>query len=231
MTGISSVTQVASSCTFMIRLPSPARQTTVLVGTGDLGADRRRQAEAHRPEAAGVDPATRLVEAVVLRGPHLVLADVGGDDRVALGRPVHRLDHELGLDLAVLAGLVDERVLLLPAAQLLPPGVEPGAVGLQRPVLAGQLRQHLLDVADDRDVGADVLGDLRRVDVDVDDLGVRRELGQLAGDPVVEAGADRDDQVGVVHRRSWRCGCRACPASRASSRRRPGRRRGPSGSR
>ena len=29
---------------------------------------------------------------------------------------------------------------------------------------------------------------------------MRRELGELAGDPVVEAGADRDDQVGVVHR-------------------------------
>ncbi len=45
-----------------------------------------------------------------------------------------------------------------------------------------------------------VLGDLGRVDVDVDELGARRELAQLAGDPVVEAGADRDDQVGLVHR-------------------------------
>jgi hypothetical protein len=43
----------------------------------------------------------------------------------------------------------------------------------------------------------DVLGDLRRVDVDVDELRPRRELAQLAGDPVVEAGADRDDQVGL----------------------------------
>ena len=46
----------------------------------------------------------------------------------------------------------------------------------------------------------DVLRDLGRVDVDVDELGVRRELGELAGDAVVEAGADRDDQVGLVHR-------------------------------
>src|SRR6187551_2315308 len=72
-----------------------------VVGTGDLGADRGRQAEAHRPQAPGVDPATGLLEAVVLRRPHLVLADVGGDDRVAPGRPVHRLDHELRLDHAV----------------------------------------------------------------------------------------------------------------------------------
>ena len=46
----------------------------------------------------------------------------------------------------------------------------------------------------------DVLGDLGRVDVDVDELGARRELGELAGDAVVEAGADADDQVGLVHR-------------------------------
>src|SRR5665811_855834 len=48
----------------------------VLVGAGDLGADRGGQAEAHRAQAAGVDPVARLLEAVVLRRPHLVLADV-----------------------------------------------------------------------------------------------------------------------------------------------------------
>ena len=49
-------------------------------------------------------------------------------------------------------------------------------------------------------MGGDVLGDLGRVDVDVDELRGWGELAQLAGDPVVEAGADRDDQVGLVHR-------------------------------
>ena len=63
--------------------PSPVMQTTVGVGIGELHAHRVRQADAHRAEAAGVDPAARLVEAVVLRRPHLVLADVGGDVGVA----------------------------------------------------------------------------------------------------------------------------------------------------
>ena len=35
-----------------------------------------RRAEAHGAKAAGVDPATRLVELVVLGRPHLVLPDV-----------------------------------------------------------------------------------------------------------------------------------------------------------
>ena len=47
-----------------------------LVGAADLRAHRRGQAEAHRPQAAGVDPAARLGEVEVLRRPHLVLADV-----------------------------------------------------------------------------------------------------------------------------------------------------------
>ena len=39
------------------------------------------------------------------------------------------------------------------------------------------------------------LADLARVDVDVDDLGVRAELAELAGCAVVEASADREQQV------------------------------------
>src|SRR5664280_316996 len=64
-----------------------------LVRAGHRGAHRRRQAEAHRAESARVDPAARLGEVVVLRCPHLMLADVAGDDRLAAGRLVQRLDH------------------------------------------------------------------------------------------------------------------------------------------
>ena len=48
-----------------------------LVGPGELRTDRGRQAEAHGAEAAGVEPETGLIESDELRGPHLVLADVG----------------------------------------------------------------------------------------------------------------------------------------------------------
>jgi hypothetical protein len=58
----------------------------------------------------------------------------------------------------------------------------------------------LVGVADDRDVGGHVLGDLRRVDVDVDELRPRRELRELARDAIVEAGSHGADQVGLVHR-------------------------------
>ena len=60
---------------------------------------------------------------------------------------------------------------------------------------------HVLGVADDRHVGAAHLAELGRVDVDVDDLGVRREAVGIAGDAVVEARAEGDEQVGLLHRR------------------------------
>ena len=104
-------------------------------GIDELHAHRRRQAEAHRAEAAGVDPAARLVELVVLRGPHLVLADVGRDERVALGDLVELLDHELRLDELALA-VVLEAILALPLLDLRPPRLErrgdPGAAATPR---------------------------------------------------------------------------------------------------
>ena len=51
-----------------------------VVGTGDLRADCGGQAEAHGAQAAGGDEIFRRVEVHMLRSPHLVLADVGGDD-------------------------------------------------------------------------------------------------------------------------------------------------------
>ena len=171
-----------------------------LVRAADLRAHRGGQSEAHRAETAGVDPPARRREVVVLRRPHLVLADVGDDDRVAAGGLVQRLDHVLGLDLGIVGVLVAQRMALLPDPDPRPPLFQPGRVGIQRPVLRRQPRQDVGRVTDDRDVGRDVLGDLGRVDVDVDELGARRELRQLAGDPVVESSPDRDDQVRLVHR-------------------------------
>ena len=54
-------------------------------GTRALGADRRRHRKAHRAEAARRDQRARGFVMVVLRLPHLVLADVGDHDGV--GRP------------------------------------------------------------------------------------------------------------------------------------------------
>ena len=62
-----------------------------------------------------------------------------------------------------------------------------------------------------------ILRDLGRVDVDVHDLGVRREQRRLAGDAVVEPGAERDDAGRSPAARAPREPCRACPACRGAA--------------
>ena len=78
------------------------------------------------------------------------------------------------------------------------------ARALGRPLHALELLDQpggdVLGVADDGDERRDVLADLGRVHVDVDDLGVRREGLELAGDAVVEARPEGDEQVALVHR-------------------------------
>ena len=61
-----------------------------------------------------------------------------------------------------------------------------------------------LDVTDDRHVGVSVLADLGGVDVGVNDLGLGSERVELSGDPVVEAGAQRDQQVAALQTRHRR---------------------------
>ena len=55
-------------------------------------------------------------------------------------------------------------------------------------------------VADDRHVDLDVLVDRGGIDVDVDLVRARRERIEPAGDAVVEARADADHHVAIVHR-------------------------------
>src|SRR5690606_20048672 len=55
-------------------------------------------------------------------------------------------------------------------------------------------------VAHDRNIRPDVLSDLGGIDVDVNNLRLRRKAGDLTGRPVVEASADVDEQVALFER-------------------------------
>ena len=137
-----------------------------------------------------------------------MLADARRQDR-ALGSGIAQLlEAELRLQRgARLALLVGQRELLTPAGQLALPRRR---VGRRRPRLAqvADRRDQLGDdgaaVADDRHVGPAHLALLGGVDVDVDDLGLLGEAVEPAGDAVVEAGAEGDQQVAALHRRHRR---------------------------
>ena len=165
------------------------------------------------------------------RRPHLVLADAGDVDRVRADDLAEPLDHVLRGERAVGRLLVAQRVAARAGRRA---GAHQSAMSARWPAVcsAATARDQLVDdvpgVADDRHVGVPVLADLGRVDVGVDDLRVRGEGVQLAGDPVVEAGAEGDQQVGLLQRvdRARPCrACRACPGAAGGSR---GTRRAPS---
>ncbi len=131
-----------------------------------------------------------------------MLAHFGGDVGVlVLGQRIEPLDGILRHDdVGVLAVL--QAVARAPAVDLLPPGVQRLLVERQRLGLphADHVFQRMGHVADDRNVDPHRLVDRGRVDVDVDLLRARREGIEAAGDAVVEARADVDHHVAVVHR-------------------------------
>lgn len=126
----------------------------LLVRMGKRRAHRIRQTDAHRPQTARIEPATRLVELVVLRCPHLVLANVRRNDRVATSHfpqlldDVLRHDHIFHRVLHALAGT--------PFLNLLPPAadIDLGGLGLEQ---LDHVIEDVGNVADDRHVDTNPL--------------------------------------------------------------------------
>lgn len=167
------------------------------VWAGDFGAECGGVAEAHGAEACGGDEGAGVDVGVVLASPHLVLADACGDDGFAVGEFAEGLDDELWGD-AVGVFFVGEGVGAAPGVDLVEPGLEgfAGSVfGLDDLVEAGE---GVADVAEDGEVDGFVFVEFGGVDVDVDDGAVFAEFGDFAGDAVVEADADGEEEVGFV---------------------------------
>ena len=168
----------------------------------ELRPDGGGQAVAHGAEAPGGHPAVRLLEAVVLRRPHLMLADLGRHVGVAiLGQFVEALHRVLRLD-DLGRGPVGEAVARPPVGDLVPPILQRRFVDLRRAGApqAHHVLQHVAAVADDAEFGANGLVDRRGVDIDVNFFGIGRETIEPPRDPVVEARPDVDHQVALVHR-------------------------------
>src|SRR5690606_21810793 len=153
-------------------------------GVAELGPDGSGKAVAHRAKPAAGEPAVGLVEAEVLRRPHLVLADLRGDDGVVLARQlVEPLDRVLRHDRARAGALwISEALAGLPAGDARLPFREvatfAGAPG------ADQLLEHRGAIADDAEIDRDDLVDRGTVDVDVDLPRSRREGVEASGDAV-----------------------------------------------
>src|SRR6266404_211327 len=73
-------------------------KTTVMIGMDELCPECRRDAEAHRPGASGLQKAFRRLRLVEMRHHDAVLASVAGDDRVLRQPALQLADHALRQD-------------------------------------------------------------------------------------------------------------------------------------
>ena len=156
---------------------------------GEPGADGRGQTEAHGPEPARADPLARPAEAIILRRPHLMLADTRDQGRVARGQLGDDLHDGLWLD--VFGPAVGLGHLLAPLRDLGQPVVMVGGLTGAQGVF-----EEVPELRDQVQIGRDGLVDLRGVDVDMGDALARGKT--LHSDPVVEPPAEREDQVCIA---------------------------------
>ena len=108
--GMSLIAQVASSWLVIWKQPSPSMAHTVVSGMPTLAPIAAGHRVAHGAQAAGVDPRVGLLVADEVGGPHLVLADARGVDRVRAGDRAEPLDDVLRRERAVGGRVVAERV-------------------------------------------------------------------------------------------------------------------------
>ena len=164
-----------------------------------------------------------------------MLADISRDDCLTICKAVQLVDHSLRLDhLAVVVN--KERMLALPRVDLVKPGFTIRDL-FARFNLSLELGKHLLEhhasISDYRNLGLYVLADARWININVNDLCLARELIQLAGDAIIEACPDRNDQIARIdrhvrpvatvhsqHPKAQRMTCRECSEAHQRARRR-----------
>ena len=138
----------------------------------------------------------------MLGRPHLMLPDLGRNDRVAarrLRRLVQVADgalrHDLGTGLYIIEAAA--------GAPSLDPRPPFGEVGPDMAAGAKAIEDRLncqTGISDDRQININSLVDRTAIDIDVDFFGLGRERIEASSHPVVEARAEADDQVRLVHR-------------------------------
>ena len=135
---------------------------------------------------------------VVLRLPHLVLANVGDDDGLAVGRVPQIVHHVRGVEVSGVGQILDvaHRALALHRIHL----AQPCGFAIARREVRQQGFEHLGQIADERHVDLNVLVDLRRIDLDVDLLRVDCVSCERASNAIIEAHAAGDEQIGLLNR-------------------------------
>ena len=108
---------------------------------GQIRAHRIGQAHPHRALTARIEPLARPPERIKLCGKHLMLADVGRDNRIIVRQFGQSFDHHLRQDDITVRFRQAQAVARAPAFQIPPPFFQMLAVYLK--ILAFPNRRHL----------------------------------------------------------------------------------------
>ena len=157
-----------------------------------LDAEGRPQSVSHRAESAGGEELMRLLVMEVLRRPHLILSDLRDNACVVLRQLLNLLhDERTGQAILIVMERKFRRKLLTVAdpflmVRLLDQRVEPD--------------QNLPHISDHTGIDFDVLVDLRRIDIELDDLRILCKQPRIADDTVREPGSDREQKIAAGDR-------------------------------
>ena len=149
---------------------------------------------AHGSHAAGSEEAALPHGKMVCR-PDLILSHIGAENTVGLHPAGQRAHEGFGLHVSFHGG---DGLCGVP----LPPvddGPDPFVRRLYALCPAGELGEHLTEIADDGDMYREIFADLRGIDIDMDDLGPGGNLAGRGHRAVPYPGPRHDDEIGVPH--------------------------------
>ena len=92
-----------------------------LIGASNLHSEGRRKAIAHGAQTTGGNKLPRPCAVIILRGPHLMLADLSSDNGLTLGHLVDLLADELRHQFPIRFLGVLQRIFYLPLGDLCQP--------------------------------------------------------------------------------------------------------------
>ena len=139
-------------------------------GRANLAPIAAGQAKTHRARPARGDAGVGLVMLVILRRPHLVLTHIRDDQRIAFGVPPEIVDHVRRIQLAIIGQVLNIR------ARRCRPSSRRSARSSRRdrrpPRGTDSWLRRFMQIADQGQIHRDILIHFRRIDFDVDFLGV-----------------------------------------------------------
>src|SRR5438552_3284532 len=171
-------------------------------GFRELRADGGRKSKAHGAESARSNQRTGLIVMVILRFPHLMLANVGDDNGIAARLFPDIVDDVRGVEVPVVRQALNiaYRRIALQFSDMTNPRAVVAGLNVRRKSF-----EYLTRVAHEGGIDFYVLVDFRAVDLNVDLAGALGVRAQVSGDAVVKTHADSNEEVsflnGVIHPR------------------------------